>query len=361
MTAPQLAAHCVKAIMSETKLSGTSVDEVFMGQVLTSGAGQAPARQAAIFGGLPNTVPCTTIGKVCGSGLKAVMLADTSIRAGLNQVVLAGGMENMSLAPHLMEGIRGGLRMGSRNLVDAMIKDGLWDVYHDFHMGNAAEQLNASMGITRQEQDAFAVGSYEKARKSLADGAFQNEIIAIDKVIQDEEPNKSDLAKIPLLKPAFDPKGSVTAANASKINDGAAALILATEDAVNKYNLSPLATIVGQAQSAHAPELFTTAPAVAIEKLLGQCNINKKDIGLWEINEAFASVAIANTRLLNIDPERINVFGGAVALGHPIGASGARILVTLVHGLRRTKQRYGVASLCLGGGEAVAVLIESVA
>jgi len=366
-SAPQLGAEIIKASILDAQLAPDKIDEVYMGCVLTAGIGQAPARQAALFAGISNQTPCTTIGKVCGSGLKAVMLADSAIRAGDISVAVAGGMESMSQSPYLLQKARSGFRMGSGELVDSMIKDGLWDVYNNFHMGNAAEMLNKEHHIDREAQDAFAIASYQKAIKSIESGFFKNEIVSI--VIEskkgkiefatDEEPFKSDLSKIPQLKPVFTKDGTITAANASSINDGAAAMIVAHEKSLSQNSLRPMARIVAQAQSAQAPEWFTTAPASAIKKCLGKAGLNAKDIDLWEINEAFSSVAIANMKILEIDPTKVNAFGGSVALGHPIGASGARILTTLLCSLKREKKKYGCASLCIGGGEAVALIVEN--
>jgi len=371
-SATKLGSLSIQATLKELALNSKSIDhlidEVYMGCVLTAGLGQAPARQASLAAGIPNHVPCTTISKVCGSGLKAVMLADQSIRAGNASAVIAGGMESMSNSPYLIPKIRQGLRLGNGELIDSMIKDGLWDVYNDYHMGNAAELLNREHTITREAQDAYAAQSYTKAQNSISKGLFKNEISSItlegrkeSKLFDtDEEPAKSDLSKFPSLKPVFDKNGSVTAANASTLNDGAASMLVCSEEFASKNNLKPMAQIVAQAQAAQKPEWFTTAPAASIEKLLKLANLSSDQIDFWEINEAFSSVAIANMNILKLDPSKVNVRGGAVALGHPIGASGARILTTLCHTLKQEKKRYGVASLCLGGGEAVSLLIENI-
>jgi acetyl-CoA C-acetyltransferase len=366
-SAPDLGKQAIRSALAKSGLKAEQVQDVYMGCVLSAGVGQAPARQAAIGAGVPNSVPCTTISKVCGSGLKAVMTGDAMIRAGDAECVVAGGMESMSQSPFLIPRMRTGLRMGHGELVDAMIKDGLWDVYNNVHMGTATEVLCKEKGITREQQDAHAIESYTRARSAIEKGHFKNEIVGLE--IQskkgnilfdtDEEPAKSDLAKIPTLKPVFDPKGTVTAANASSINDGAAALVLCSETFVKQNNLKPLAQIVSSSQAAQDPMWFTTAPALSIKKLLSKAGLSTNSIDLWEINEAFSAVALANQRELEIDPSKINIEGGAVALGHPIGASGARILVTLLHSLRRTQKKRGVASLCIGGGEAVSVLIEN--
>jgi acetyl-CoA C-acetyltransferase len=365
-TAPELGAAVIKAALGEAKLDAAQVDELYMGCVLSAGLGQAPARQAALKAGLSNKTPCTTVSKVCGSGLKAVMLADQSIRSGDAELVVAGGMESMSQSPFLIQRLRGGLRMGNGELIDSMIKDGLWDVYNNFHMGEAAEILNREKNISRQEQDDYAIQSYKRALSAQKEGLFKNEIVGVEVKTkkgpsifdQDEEPGRSDLEKIPSLKPVFSKDGSITAANASSINDGASAMIVCSEAAATRLQLKPIARILGQAQAAQDPAWFTTAPAASIERLLKKTGFKTEQIDLWEINEAFASVAIINNRMLGLNPDRVNVNGGAVALGHPIGASGARILTTLAHALHRRNGRLGVASLCIGGGEAVSMLIE---
>lgn len=366
-TAPQLGSYSIKGSLKDAQLDPGLIDEVYMGCVLTAGVGQAPARQAALGAGLSKHVPCTTVGKVCGSGLKAVMLADSAIKAGEISCAIAGGMESMSNAPFLLPKVRSGLRMGPGELVDSMIKDGLWDVYNNFHMGSATEKLNAEFKISREAQDTFAINSYKKALASIQAGLFKPEIIAVEIASKkgttffadDEEPGKSDLAKIPTLKPVFSKDGSVTAANASSINDGAASMLVCGESFAAKNKLKPLARIVSQAQFAQEPDWFTTAPATSIREALKKAKLSTQQIDRWEINEAFAAVAIANMGLLELDPSKVNVRGGSVALGHPIGASGARIITTLIHTLVQEKQRYGCASLCIGGGEAVAVVVEN--
>jgi acetyl-CoA C-acetyltransferase len=366
--APQLGALSFKATLQESGLNPDLIDEVYMGCVLTAGLGQAPARQASLGAGVNARVPCTTVGKVCGSGLKAVMLADVAIRAGDITCALAGGMESMSQSPYLLPKIRTGLRMGHGEIVDSMIKDGLWDPYKDYHMGSAGELCAREHKISREEQDAYAKNSYERANAAIRDGLFKDEITPVTipgKTVtvfaQDEEPARSDISKFPTLRPVFDKNGTITAANASTINDGAASMIVCSEAFAAKNRLKPLARILSQAQSAQAPEWFTTAPAPALELAVKKAGLTKDKIDLWEINEAFSVVAIANQKLLGIDPAKLNVRGGAVALGHPIGASGARILVTLAHALQQGRKRYGAASLCLGGGEAVSLVIESLA
>lgn len=366
LPAPKLGAVAIKAALAKINLNPSDIHEIIMGQVLTAGAGQAPARQAAIYAGVSNSTPCLTINKVCGSGLKAVMLASDSIRLGNTTIAVAGGQENMSLAPHLLENSRTGYRMGNVTMTDSMVKDGLWDPYNNFHMGNAAEICSREFSFSREAQDQFAVESYKKAQASIANGSFKNEIA--DVVIEgkkgavtvnsDEEPGKAMFDKMPGLKPAFEKDGTITAANASKINDGAAAIVLMSESEAKKRGLTPLAKIVSHATFAQDPKYFTTAPVGAIKKSLEIANLKISDIDLFEINEAFANVTMAAQKSLEIPMDRINVFGGAIAIGHPIGASGARIFTTLIHGLHTKNARRGLATLCIGGGEAVSVVIE---
>ena len=365
--APFLGAEAIRSSLAAAGLSATKIDEVFMGCVLTAGIGQAPARQAALGSGIDSHTPCNTIGKVCGSGLKAVMLADSAIRAGDIRSAVAGGMESMSQSPYILPKLRDGLRMGNSELVDSMIKDGLWDVYNNFHMGNAAEICVREYKMTREDQDAYAHKSYERAIAAQKSKLFVDEIVPLtikskkgDTVIsEDEGPTRYKPEKAAGLKPAFESTGTVTPFNASSLNDGAAAMIVCSEEFASQEKLQPLARIVSQGQAAQAPEWFTTAPTPAIQQALKRANLKVSDIDLWEINEAFAAVALVNQRLLEIDPAKINVRGGAIALGHPIGASGARILVTLIHALRQEKKRYGCASLCIGGGEGVALIVEN--
>ena len=360
-----LGSAVIKQALQSAKISPEKVDQCIMGQVLTAGCGQAPARQSAKGAGLTDSCSCLTINKVCGSGLKAVMLASQSIELNESEVVLAGGQENMSLSPHLLEKSRLGFRMGHTQLTDSMIKDGLWDPYNQFHMGNAAEMCVQKYHFSREAQDEFAMESYNRALKAQKEKSFENEIIFITVknrkkeivVSEDDEPKKAKLDKISYLKPAFDAEGTVTAANASKINDGASAVVVVNE-AVAK-NTKPLARIVGSAMHAQRPEWFTTAPVEAIRKVCQQTNLSISDIDLFEINEAFSVVAMAAMKECDIPHEKVNIHGGAVALGHPIGASGARILTTLVHALHRKKKKYGLATLCIGGGEAVAMVIEA--
>ncbi len=367
LAAPKLGAIAIKSVLQKAQLNANDIDELIFGQVLTAGVGQAPARQAALGAGLSNATPCLTINKVCGSGLKAVMLASDSIRLGNTQIAIAGGQENMSLAPHLLENSRIGFRMGSVNLVDSMIKDGLWDPYNNFHMGNAAELCSKEYSFTREAQDHFAIESYKKAQKAIADGQFKSEIASVNietkkgltVVDTDEEPGKALFDKMPGLKSVFEKDGTITAANASKLNDGAAALLLMTETEAKRRGLKPLATIISYATFAQEPKYFTTAPVGAIKKSLEMASLKVSDIDLYEINEAFANVTMAAQKTLEIPAERTNIFGGAIALGHPIGASGARILTTLTYALQTTGLKRGLATLCIGGGEAVSLIIEN--
>jgi acetyl-CoA C-acetyltransferase len=366
--APKLGAAAIKAALESAAINPQDVDECIMGEVLTAGVGQAPARQAALLANLPQKTPCMTINKVCGSGLKAVMLASDLIRLGDAQIVVAGGQESMSLAPYLLEKVRMGYRMGSQTLVDSMIKDGLWDPGYNFHMGTAAELCVKEKNFSRDEQDQYSKESYEYALKAQKDSLFKNEIVGIKVesksgptlIDQDEEPTKYMPDKMGKLKPAFDKDGTITAANASKINDGGAAVVVMSEQKAKSLGAKPLAKIVGYSTFAQDPKWFTTAPVGAVKKLLDQLNLKVKDIDHWEINEAFAAVAMVAIKELGINRTQVNPFGGAVAIGHPIGASGARILTTLVHGLNRNHQRYGLATLCIGGGEAVAMVVERI-
>lgn len=364
--APRLGATAIKAALQKAGVSAQDVQECIMGEVLTGGVGQAPARQAAIYAGLPVSARCMTINKVCGSGLKAVMLAADSINLGHADVIVAGGQENMTLAPHLLENSRAGYRMGHIQAMDSMLRDGLWDPYNNWHMGNAAELCVKEYKTSREEQDAFAKESYVRAQKAQADGRFRDEICAVEisdkkgsiKIETDEEPGKARFDKMGELRPAFDKEGTITAANASKINDGAAALILASEKYATSKGLKPIARIVSQATFAQDPKWFTTAPVGAIKGALERANLTVDKIDLWEINEAFSVVTMAAMKDLKIDHAKVNVNGGAVAIGHPIGASGARLLTTLVHAMHARKARYGLTTLCIGGGEGVALIVE---
>lgn len=364
--ATSLGSTVIKAVLDEVKLDYNLVDEVIMGNVLPAGLGQAPARQAALFAGLPNSTECLTINKMCGSGLKSVMLAHQAIQLGDADIVVAGGMENMTLSPYLLPKARAGYRMGNGEIIDSMVYDGLWDVYNNFHMGSCAESCARDFKFTREELDAFAVESYKKALKAQEDGLFNDEIIPVtvksrkgDTIIdKDEEPGNVKFDKISSLRPAFEKDGVVTAANASKINDGAAALLVMSEDKAKELGLKPIAEIIAQSSAAKAPIEFTTAPADAIQKVLKKANMKIEKIDLFEINEAFAVVSLAVNKLLGLDGANVNVNGGAIALGHPIGASGARILNTLLHQMKRQNAEYGLASLCIGGGEASALIVK---
>jgi len=365
----RLGAVVIKSALERAGIEGNEVNEVIMGNVIPAGEGQAPARQAAIYAGLPNSVECMTINKVCGSGLKAVMLADQAIRCGDAEIVIAGGMENMSLAPYYLTDARDGMRLGHKKVLDAIIRDGLWDPYGDIHMGNCAETLAKEENYSRQEQDAFAVESYRRSMEAIEKGYFKNEIIPVEVpqrkgnpliVDTDEEPGKGKPEKFSKLKPAFESDGTITAANASSINDGAAALVVMSADTATVYDIKPLCKIIAQSSYAHEPLYFTTAPGKAIQKVLDKTGLLIKDIDLFEINEAFSNVTLAAMREHNIPHEKVNIHGGAVSMGHPIGASGARILVTLISALKQKKKKLGLATLCIGGGEAAAVVVETV-
>lgn len=366
LSAPRLGAIAVQEAVRRAGIKPADVQEVILGNVLTAGEGQAPARQAALFAGLPDSVECMTINKVCGSGLKAVMLAAQAIRAGDADVVVAGGMESMSNVPFALERARTGMRMGHGQMTDLMIKDGLWDVYNDFHMGSAAELCAKECAVPREAQDEFSVGSYRRAQEATTKGWFRDEIVPVKiaskdgetVVDKDEEPFKTNFEKIPKLKPVFQKDGTVTAANASKINDGAAALVVMSADRAKALGARPLARIVASASSARKPEWFTTAPVDVIRKTLERAGLEQKDVDLFEINEAFAVVTLAANKMLGLDESKVNVNGGAVALGHPIGASGARILVTLLHALRARSLKRGMAAICIGGGEASGLIVE---
>ncbi len=365
--APRLGSVAIAEAVRRAQVPPDRVDEVYMGLILAAGLGQAPARQASIFAGLPNSVPATTLNKMCGSGLKAVMLGAQAITAGDADIIVAGGMENMSASPYLLDRARVGYRMGHASLVDSMIKDGLWDVYNDMHMGSCAELLVREHRISREEQDAFARRSYSRALEAIDSGHFRREIAPVEihaerglsrAVAEDEEPRRFDPEKLAALRPVFEDGGTVTVANASSISDGAAAVVLAGADVAKRLGARPLARIAGQAVSATAPEWFTIAPAAAITRLLDKVGWTKDAVDLYEINEAYAAVVIAVARSVGLAMDRVNVHGGAVALGHPLGASGARILTTLLYALQEREARRGVAAVCLGGGEAVSLAVE---
>ena len=369
LTAPQLGSHAIRAALEKTGVADLAIDEVIMGCVLTGAMGQAPARQAALGAGLPNSVPCLTINKVCGSGMKAVMLAAQAIKLGDSKVVIAGGMESMSNAPYALDKARTGYRMGNGTLLDTMIHDGLWDPYNNCHMGNCGDATANDLGFSREELDAFSAESYRRAKAAQAAGKFSEEISGVsiaqrkgDPILvdQDEEPSKGgDPAKLATLRPAFAKDGVTTAGNASSLNDGAAAIILTSAENAQAVGLKPLGRIVGYATHAQEPEKFTTAPAFAIQKLLAQSGLTVEDIDLFEVNEAFAVVAMGVSKIAGISHEKLNVNGGAVAIGHPIGMTGARLVMTALFELKRQGKRYAIATPCIGGGEATAVLIEA--
>jgi len=368
VSATELGAIAIKGAIDKSNLPVNLIDEVFMGNVLQAGLGQAPARQAALGAGLGQNVPCTTINKVCASGMKAIMLGAQTILAGDNHIVVAGGMENMSQTPHYLNA-RNGTKFGNIITLDGISKDGLLDVYNKVPMGNCAEICAKEHGISREDQDNFAITSYQRASAAWINGKFNDEIVAVsvpqrkgDPIVikEDEEYKNVFLDKIPGLRPAFDKDGTITAANASTINDGASALILASKEAVDKYGLKPLAKIVSYADAAQAPEWFTTAPSLAIPKALEKVNLNISDVDFWELNQAFSVVGIANTKILGLDPSKVDVNGGAVALGHPLGNSGSRIVVTLINVLKQNAGKLGGAGICNGGGGASAIIIENI-
>jgi acetyl-CoA C-acetyltransferase len=365
VSATQLGSIAIRAALEHARVKPEEVQEVLMGCVLPAGLGQAPARQAALGAGLPHAVPCTTVNKVCGSGLKTVLLGAAAIAQGDIDIAVCGGMESMSNAPHLVQ-MRAGVKMGEAKLVDSMVHDGLWDVYNQQHMGNCAELCAKEKGVSREEQDAFAAESYRRAMVAQKEGLFRPEIVPVtvkgrkgDVVVDtDEEPARGDIGKLAGLRPAFDKAGTVTAGNASSLNDGGAAVVLMAREVAEKRGARILARVVASGQHAQAPEWFTTAPAGAIQAACGRAGWKPAEVDLWEINEAFAVVSVANNRMLGLDPARVNPWGGAVALGHPIGASGARVLVTLLHAMEKLGARTGGASLCIGGGEGIALLVE---
>ncbi|MBD3636767.1 MAG: acetyl-CoA C-acyltransferase [Crocinitomicaceae bacterium] len=367
--APKLGAAAIKGALDKAGISADKVDEVFMGNVLQAGLGQAPARQAAIFAGIGDEVPCTTVNKVCASGMKSISLAAQTILAGDNDIVVAGGMENMSAVPHYLNG-RNGSKLGDIKMKDGMILDGLTDVYNRVHMGVCADKCATEKNISREEQDNFAIESYKRAAAAWADGKFKDEVVPVevpqrkgDPVIvdHDEEYKNVKMDKIPNLRPVFTPEGgTVTAANASTLNDGASALVIASAEAVEKHGLKPIAKIVSYADASREPEWFTMAPSKAIPKALKKAGKETSDIDYWELNEAFSVVGIANTKELGLDPEKVDVNGGAVSLGHPLGNSGSRIIVTLINVLKQNNGKFGGAGICNGGGGASAMIIENI-
>ena len=366
--ATKLGAIAIKGALDSIDLDSNLVDEVFMGNVLQANLGQAPCRQAAIFAGINENTPCTTINKVCASGMKAIFLAAQSIKCGDSEIVVAGGMENMSMVPHYYNA-RKAKKLGDVKLTDGMVKDGLTDVYNKVHMGSCADECAKEYNISRAEQDNFAIQSYKKASDAIKNRLFENEIVEVnipqrkgDDIIikEDEEYKNVKLEKLPKLKPVFSPSGTVTAANASTLNDGASALVLMSIEKANQLNLKPLAKIISYADASQEPKWFTTSPTKAIQKALEKSNLNTEDIDYWELNEAFSVVGIVNTKLLKIDPNKVDVNGGAVALGHPLGSSGSRIVITLINILKQNKAKIGVAGICNGGGGASALIIENI-
>ena len=367
LSATELGAIAIKAAYTSANVDPTLIDEVYMGNVLSANVGQSPARQAAIFAGIPDTTDATTINKVCASGMKATMIGAQQIQLGLSQAVVTGGMESMSNVPHYNY-LRKGHKYGDVTLVDGMIKDGLWDVYNDYHMGSAAELCARTYNLSREAQDAYALASYDRAAKATKAGKFKNEIVPVEikqkagttSYTEDEDIYKVIPDKVSKLQPAFEKDGTVTAANASNLNDGAAALLMVSTEMLETYHLKPLAKIISFADAAQAPEWFTTAPSKAIPKALQLAGLTLGDIDFFELNEAYAAVALANMQILDLDPKKLNVYGGAVAMGHPLGVSGARIICTLISVLRQEGGRYGVAAICNGGGGASAMVIERV-
>lgn len=368
ISATKLGSYAIKGAIDKINLDNKLIDEVYMGNVMQANLGQAPARQAAIFAGLPHNIPCTTINKVCSSGMKSIMLAAQSIRCGDNEIVIAGGMENMSQVPHYFAKGRSGQKLGDMKLIDGLVMDGLTDVYNKVHMGVCAEKCAKDYNISREEQDNFAIESYKKSEIAWDNGKFSNEIVPveiqnrkkeIENITDDEEYKNINIEKVSQLRPVFDKQGTVTAANASTLNDGASALVLMSLEKAKKLNIKPIAKVVSYSDAAHEPENFTTAPAKAIEKLLKKNNLSVDDIDCFELNEAFSVVGLANIKILNLDKNKVNINGGAVSLGHPLGNSGSRIIVTLINVLNQNKSKIGVAGICNGGGGASAMLIEA--
>ncbi len=366
VTAPQLGAIAIKAAIERAGIQPDQVSEVFMGNVVSASIGQAPAQQASIAAGLPTNIPCTTVNKVCASGMKSIMLGAQSISCGDNEIVVAGGMESMSNIPYYLDKARSGYRLGNGQISDGILKDGLWDPYNNYHMGNAGELCSTEYRISREDQDAFAKESYSRTMQAYETGLFNNELVPVETggkkpvlVSEDEEYKKANFEKMGSLKPAFVEGGTITAANASKINDGAAALVLVSEEKMNELGLKPLARIVAYADASQDPEWFTTTPIKAITNALKKADLSVTDMDFVEVNEAFSCVAIVNARELSIPMDKVNVWGGAVALGHPIGCSGARITITLASILRHHNAKYGVAAICNGGGGASAIIIEN--
>lgn len=367
--ATDLGSAAIKAAVEKAGIKPSDVNEVYMGNVLQANEGQAPVTQASLGAGLPDTVPGTTINKVCASGMKAIMLGAQSIALGDNDVVVAGGFENMSSVPYYLDKARTGMKLGHGQVIDGLVKDGLWDVYKDYHMGNAAELCATECKISREDQDAYAIESYKRSKAAWEAGKFKDEIVPVSipqkgkdplMVSEDEEYKKVDFSKIPGLRPVFDKNGSVTAANASTLNDGAAAVVLMSKEKADQMGIKPLAKILSYADAQQAPEWFTTAPAKALPRAVEKAGLKMTDIDLFEINEAFSVVALANNREMKLDASKVNINGGAVSLGHPLGCSGARIIVTLIHALRSNNLKTGAAGICNGGGGASALVLQTV-
>lgn len=368
-SAPQLGAIAIKEAVKRAGIKPEEIDEVLMGNVLQGGLGQAPARQASIAAGIPNTVSATTVNKVCGSGLKSIMFGEQAIKAGDADIIVAGGMESMTNAPYILKKARNGYRMGNGEIFDLMIHDGLWDPYGNKHMGMLGEQCAAEYKVTREQQDEFAKGSYEKALDAIKSGYFKDAIVPVEMKDKkgnvtyfdtDEDPGKVNFEKAFSLKPVFTKEGTITAFNASNINDGAGAVVMLSNEKAAELGIKPMARIAAQATFSHHPDWFTTAPGYVIDKVCKKAGLTKDDIDLFEINEAFAVVSCAVNQIAGIDPAKVNVTGGAIAIGHPIGASGARLMITLLYNLHRLNKRYGLVTLCNGGGEATAVIIEKI-
>jgi acetyl-CoA C-acetyltransferase len=368
-SATQLGAIVIKEAVKKAGIQPDQVNEVFMGNVLSANVGQAPVTQASIYAGLPNTIPGTTVNKVCASGMKAIMLGAQSIMLGDNDIVVAGGMESMSNVPYYLDKARNGYRLGHGQITDGLVKDGLWDVYNNYHMGNAAELCAKECNISREDQDTYAIDSYKRSAEAYKKGLFKDEIVPVEvpvrgkdpmMVTEDEEYTKVDFSKIPSLKPAFQKDGTVTAANASKLNDGASCVVLMSKEKADALGIKPLAKIRSFADAQQAPEWFTTAPAKALPRAIAKAGLTTSDVEYFEINEAFSAVAIANNKEMSLDPSKVNVNGGAVALGHPLGSSGCRIVVSLVHLLKQRGAKIGAAGICNGGGGASAIVIENI-
>jgi acetyl-CoA C-acetyltransferase len=367
-SATQLGSIVIKEAVKRAGIKPEQVQEVYMGNVLSANLGQAPVTQASIYAGLPNTTPGTTVNKVCASGMKAIMLGAQSIMLGDNDIVVAGGMESMSNVPFYLDKARNGYRLGHGQITDGLIKDGLWDVYHNYHMGNAAELCATECKVSREDQDAYAIESYKRSAQAYEKGRFKDEIVPVEVpqrgkdhlvISEDEEFRKVDFGKIPTLKPAFVKEGTVTAANASKLNDGASCVVLMSKEKATELGIKPLAKILAFADAQLAPEWFTTAPSKALPKAVAKAGLKMEDIDCFEINEAFSTVAIANNREMKLDPAKVNINGGAVALGHPLGSSGCRIVVTLINVLKQTNGKTGAAGICNGGGGASAMVIQN--